>query len=707
MGANEIILILLGLAIIILTGFFLFKIFSNSNPFTVSFAKVIISIVTFQLVITEILSFLGRINYYWYLAFYIVSVFLAGIIYFKKYSGKTDAFFVRKLYCKVPKIYKIIILLLVSNAALIVFTSLFYPPNNWDSATCWLARMEHWIQNGSMNYFPTHFHLQNVHQPLSSIIFLNIRLITDSYLFLNLTQLFFLIGTSFILIELANPINKSLKFKLVIITLVLTIPIAVLQASSTKNDLIISFFFVAAIYFLRRIIEEQGLGNIVWFSITVALAVLTKFSILPFLFIFLSYYCISLFVKDKKKAIYFFLISSAVLILLISPYLSRNYFYSGNILGNSQLASNRDMKEEMQGKSKTNTLLRTFSVIVKYISYELSTPSKFINKQIETGVLELDKILKLKEDDVLHSDYVLDRGDHYNEDSKNNLFFFSIILLTIPWAIRQKNSFSRELILLSVISFIFFCVVFPIYDIARGRYMLPLLLLLTIPSAQFLLENFNIRITISILLLLILNSILVSYRSELRPFPPIMEIRQTIKSIFKQIPNKFSNQKDYVEMYSKCDTYEKLLLDKIYDENGINRGMGLNENEKNRCFNIMLKYHVINSGINYDRNLHLPLNISRIQFKEMTDYINQNKIKDIGLYVSKNFQEFSLWYALNANKEGIKIQAVKVNDYYFTKVKDFNPQYILVFERPDYCNILSNYIVDKKFDDIFLLKAKE
>ena len=75
--------------------------------------------------------------------------------------------------------------------------------------------------------------------------------------------------------------------------------------------------------------------------------------------------------------------------------------------------------------------------------------------------------------------------------------------------------------------------------------------------------------------------------------------------------------------------------------------------------------------------------------------------------MSKDFQEYSLWYALDANEKGIKIQAVKVNDYYFTKGMDFNPQFILVFERPEYENTFSNYFVDKKFDNIILLKAKE
>ena len=77
------------------------------------------------------------------------------------------------------------------------------------------------------------------------------------------------------------------------------------------------------------------------------------------------------------------------------------------------------------------------------------------------------------------------------------------------------------------------------------------------------------------------------------------------------------------------------------------------------CFNYFVKYKVIIKP-NYDSFRKSQLSINN----EMVEALQKLKVKKIGLYTRKDFQEYPLWCALNANETGIKIEAVKVDNHY-------------------------------------------
>src|SRR5262245_55173286 len=59
-------------------------------------------------------------------------------------------------------------------------------PNNWDAMTYHLPNVEHWLQNGSLAFYPTHDSRQNDLGPLAEIIILQWRAITGGH---DLSQL--------------------------------------------------------------------------------------------------------------------------------------------------------------------------------------------------------------------------------------------------------------------------------------------------------------------------------------------------------------------------------------------------------------------------------------------------------------------------------------------------------------------------------------
>jgi hypothetical protein len=205
----------------------------------------------------------------------------------------------------------------------------------------------------------------------------------------------------------------------------------------------------------------------------------------------------------------------------------------------------------------------------------------------------------------------------------------------------------------------------------------------------------------------LINGVFVSYKNQLRPFPPKKEISQLYKSYIKHIPGHFSNKEDFYYFYNSANNEEKSVIDRIYDKDGIKLNQAISTEDNLNCYNYMVKYNLINTNYIAFRKSHLSCNIKDIEFNRIVDYIKKHKISKIGLFVNKDFQEYSLWSALNANEEGITIEAVYAdNKYRYKDYLSFRPQIVIVFERPDYNKYFSEYIESMRFGNLIILTNK-
>jgi hypothetical protein len=133
------------------------------------------------------------------------------------------------------------LVLLVAPILLILFcTALVYPPNTWDSMTYHMARLVYWIQNGSVAYFPTAIDRQNLMNPGAEYVILLLQLLSASDFLANLVQfisLYLLISAMPSFLRLLGIRRRIANWGLV---LAATLPMGVLQATSTQNDLVAS-----------------------------------------------------------------------------------------------------------------------------------------------------------------------------------------------------------------------------------------------------------------------------------------------------------------------------------------------------------------------------------------------------------------------------------------------------------------------------------
>ncbi len=160
---------------------------------------------------------------------------------------------------------------------MVAIQAVLYPPNNFDSLTYHLSRTVHWAENGSVGHYATNIYRQVYQPPFAEFVILHVNLLTGTDVFSNLVQFVFLLGCVAGVTLLAGDGERmSSGAAIAAMVLVVTMPEAILQASSTQNDVVLAFFILAAAYFVLRAARSGGWVDHVLLGLAAGLALLTK-----------------------------------------------------------------------------------------------------------------------------------------------------------------------------------------------------------------------------------------------------------------------------------------------------------------------------------------------------------------------------------------------------------------------------------------------
>jgi hypothetical protein len=154
--------------------------------------------------------------------------------------------------------------------------ALLYPPANWDSMTYHMARVANWINNSSVSFYPTSISRQNYQPPLAEFAILHLRVLSGSDWSANLVQWVSFIVTIGLGALLAAELGLSGKKQLLSSVVMATLPMAILQSTSTQNDLVLSSFVLSFALFMLRLRRDATPANMLFASLSLGLACLTK-----------------------------------------------------------------------------------------------------------------------------------------------------------------------------------------------------------------------------------------------------------------------------------------------------------------------------------------------------------------------------------------------------------------------------------------------
>lgn len=153
---------------------------------------------------------------------------------------------------------------------------LLYPPNNWDSLTYHLSRVMHWIERGSTAFYPAADPRQNYQPPLAEYFLLHARLLGGGDRFFALLQwsagLVCAAGAA-ALCRRAGGGREAIRLSAL---LVATLPMGILQASSTQNDLVVAAGAVLTVWFLLDFLATPRASAAVWLGLAGGLTLAVK-----------------------------------------------------------------------------------------------------------------------------------------------------------------------------------------------------------------------------------------------------------------------------------------------------------------------------------------------------------------------------------------------------------------------------------------------
>ena len=227
-----------------------------------------------------------------------------------------------------------IILLIILTAT--AYTALLSVPNNWDSMTYHLPRIEHWLQDRSLAFYPTYDDRQNESGILAEEGILALRSFNHAYQIANLVQWLSFSGCIVMAGRIAGQLGGTRSAQYLASVLAATIPMAILQASSTQTDLVVAFFSAVAVYFLLQVRIASSYSLIYGFVIAGALAYSAKGTAAVFLSGFIIVYGIGLVLQRPSRKIWLHLfLSGSIGLAILAGHELRLFQAYGTFIGPS------------------------------------------------------------------------------------------------------------------------------------------------------------------------------------------------------------------------------------------------------------------------------------------------------------------------------------------------------------------------------------
>jgi len=424
----------------------------------------------FVVLVTEVLSVFHWITWMSVLLCWVlfVVVLVIGVV-------RTSAFTFPRLSVNCPSIYETSVLIVIAVVGVTAFVA---PPNTADSMQYHMSRVMHWIQNGSVGHYPSHILRQLFMKPWAEYAIMHLQILTGGDRLANGVQWFSFVGCAVGISLIARYLGGNRKTQGLAALLAVTLPMAILEGSSTQNDLVLSFWlvcFVACILSYKKNPTHLKLWAI---GASLGLAVLTKPVGYMYAFPFLVW-----FIASRRQEIGKCLIIVGLSVIAINgvDYMRTTWLF-GWPLGS-------------RGDNYANELLTFGAFIsnaVRNMSIHAALPLEAWNTFIERIIVQLHQVLNLSVNDprttmqeVVFKVYPINA----NEDMAGNPIHFVLGLGTFfIFFINKKYRTQKPMVglvisVLAGISLLSFITTFQTFS---SRFHTPGFLLMAAPAAIML-----------------------------------------------------------------------------------------------------------------------------------------------------------------------------------------------------------------------------
>lgn len=521
----------------------LFLIFNKTEPWRSSILSAAVCWGFLVTAITEILSIFKLITFtYLLLGWLMVSIILI-FLYIRSIRKDKENISNPAPNTEKP-IYLLILLFgIVLVAGTVGLIAAIAPTNNWDSMAYHLPRVVHWMQNRSVAHYPTNYLAQLYQSPWAEFTIMNFQILSGGDRLANLVQWFSMVGSAIGVSSIAKELGANLLGQIFSSVVAVTIPMGILQASSTKNDYAVCFWLVCLAYFILKSLKSKiTIFDCLKVAASLGLAYFTKGTAYIYALPFLLWFTTGAIAQWRWKFWKPLLWLACIAILINLGHYIRNFDLFGTPIYNPP-----------EYKITSINFLLFISNVIRNMALHTAIPFDIVNNDsIEKLIINIHKILGVNINDPRTTSPGVEfgiSGLSTFENTAGNPFHFYLILISIiifSFDRRlKKQPYLIQYLMAVIAAFLIFCLLIK-WQPWQSRLHISLFVLFAPFVAVVFSGKFNQRVSIYIALFLLQISLFWVCYNESRPL--IGENNIFITSRTEQyFANKRYLKDDYVE----------------------------------------------------------------------------------------------------------------------------------------------------------------
>lgn len=339
-------------------------------------------------------------------------------------------------------------------------TAAWSPPNSADAMAYHLPRVLFWAEQGSVRFFPTQYLNQIMLQPFAEYAMLQSFVLSGGDRWINFGQWTASVLSAVAVSAIARQFGAPARAQAFAALFSAAIPAGILASSGAKNDFVLAFWLVAAVYFAMRWRDSLSNHDAAFLGCALGLALLTKATA----YLFAPWPLAVILVRPARQSGARFgraqLLISACALAVNLPQYARNYQLSGSPFGYSDAFAGG----EFRWRNDTFGWKQTLSNMMRNASEQLGARSETWNRSVYDTVLAAHRALSIDPADPATtwkwSSYGPPRNANHEANAPNRLAL--VILATIScfalWRAAHGQDRLPALYALSLfIAFVPFC----------------------------------------------------------------------------------------------------------------------------------------------------------------------------------------------------------------------------------------------------------
>jgi len=316
------------------------------------------------------------------------------------------------------------------------------PVQTWDSLTYHMSRVAHWAQNASLRPFATGIERQLYMPPGAEIAYLQAYVLGGGDRWVNLVNWMAWVCAAVAASFVAGRLRAPRTTQLAAAALVISLPMAVIQASNTMTDLLVGLWLLACtaeLLWMRRA-EATG-GSIAAFALSAGLAANTKPTAYLALIPLGAWFAIDRFRNGGwRAAITSTAMAGLIAGLVLLPQWSRNLQVYGSPMGPAKV-TRAFANERLDLPAVVSNLLRNAGL-------HAGTPIPLVNQVLTAALERIHQALNIDPNDdrtTAFSEWTRVSGWSLSEVRAGNSLHLGLWLAAVAALLFLRKRAPREL----------------------------------------------------------------------------------------------------------------------------------------------------------------------------------------------------------------------------------------------------------------------